>query len=110
MTRLSVCILDKVGRWARGSLDLACALRNHLDVDVALRERAESRPVLVGSARQLVSKRFAMIFGAPEHLACDSDHVLHVLADQRQDSHVARDRNLYARQGIASARVRHFSP
>lgn len=37
--------LDKVGREARDSLDLACALGNHLDVDVALRERAEGHPV-----------------------------------------------------------------
>jgi hypothetical protein len=35
---------------------------------------------------------------SPEHLAGNSDHVLHVLADQREDAHVAVDGDLEAKE------------
>jgi len=44
---------------------------------------------------------------SPEHLAGDSDHVLHVLADQGENAHVAVDGDLKAQKGrSASTRLR----
>ena len=50
-------------------VDLTCALADHFNVDVALRE-------------------------CGEHSPGDPDHMAHLLSDEREDSHVTMHRNL----------------
>ncbi len=51
------------------NVDLTCALANHFDVDVSLCE-------------------------CGEHSPGDTDHVAHLFSDEREDGHVAVNRNL----------------
>ena len=62
-----------------GNIDLVCALADHLDVDVPLRE-------------------------GREHAPGDADHVPHLLAHHREDHHVMVHGHLRARYSSATQR------
>lgn len=79
-----------------GDVDLGSTLRDHLDVDVALGESTDEE-----EGGELAAEMREEGRNSPEHLARDSDHVLHVLADQREDAHIAVDGNLDAQESAS---------